>query len=74
MRTLKLIVTIVVGVTLLGCMWYQAFMVTGVTTEVRPAEVERPVPPPPPELSPLPRQQANIKLFARIHPIWSPFE
>lgn len=55
----------------LGLMWYQTFEVTGVTADVVPAGADRAAPPPAPELADLPRDQADIDLFASAHPVWS---
>jgi len=62
-----------VFVVVLAAMWYHTFEVTGVTAEVVPDGVERPVPPPAADLAPLPMEQADIDLFASAHPVWSAF-
>ena len=66
-------VTAVVFVVVLAAMWYHTFQVTGVTAEVVPDGVERPVPPPAADLTPLPMAQADIDLFAGAHPVWSAY-
>ena len=73
MKSVRALATVAVVAAVLGLMWYQAFAVTGVTAPVVPPGVERPAPPPAPQLSALPMEQADIDLFARLHPVWSAF-
>jgi len=73
MKGLRSLAVIVVAAVVLGLMWYQAFAVTGVTAPVVSPGVERSAPPPAPELPALPMEQADIDLFARVHPVWSAF-
>jgi len=73
MKGLKGLVIAVVAVAVLGLMWYQAFALTGVTARVVPPGVDRPAPPPAPELTPLSLESADIELFGRSHPVWSAF-
>jgi hypothetical protein len=73
MKGLRTLAMAVVVVAVLGLMWYQAFSLTGVTARVATPGATRPAPPPAPELSPLPLDQADIDLFARVHPVWTAF-
>jgi len=73
MKGLKGAATVLVVVAVLGLMWYQAFALTGVTARVAAPGVDRPAPPPAPELPPLPLEQADIELFGRVHPVWTAF-
>lgn len=71
MGGLKCLAGIFAAVIVMALLWYQAFAVTGVMDPVVPPGVARPGPPVPPELPPLPLEQANIDLFSQSHPVWS---
>ena len=69
LRRAVLVLGIIIGVALL---WQQAFTMTGVSRWHERASVERPAPPEPISIEPLPADWVDLKAYQQTHPVWQP--
>ena len=68
MRSVVILGIIVV----VALLWQQVFTMTGVSRWHEPAAVERPAPPEPIAVAPLPTGWVDLKLYQQRHPVWQP--
>jgi hypothetical protein len=54
-------------------LWQHVFVMTGVSRWQEPTGSERPAPPPPVDIEPLPTGWVDLEVYQQTHPFWNPW-
>ena len=59
-------------IVVMALLWQQVFTMTGVSRWQQPPGIERPAPPEPITIEPLPTGWVDLKRYQESHPVWQP--